>query len=117
MPPNPENLKPFQKGGDPRIWKGGRPKSFSLSDVFQEPITQTHSDGLHNHSKPADWVTLLIANCTAGVVFDPFVGAGTSVVACERVGRQCIAIDIDPKSIAVTLQRWADMTARGPVLL
>ena len=93
------------------------PRGKHLSDVFQEPITQTHSDGLHNHSKPADWVTLLIANCTAGVVFDPFVGAGTSIVACERVGRQCIAIDIDPKSIAVTLQRWADMTARGPVLL
>jgi hypothetical protein len=93
------------------------PRGKHLSDVFQQQITQTHSDGLHNHSKPADWVTLLIANCTTGIVFDPFVGAGTSVVACERLGRRCNGIDIDPKSIAVTLQRWADMTGIEPVLL
>jgi len=36
MPPNPQNLKPFTKG-DPRIWRGGRPKSFpALQELAQQ---------------------------------------------------------------------------------
>ena len=46
MPPNPENLKPFQKGGDPRIWKGGRPKSFSaLQELAQQIAHETAKAG------------------------------------------------------------------------
>jgi len=93
------------------------PRGKHLSDVFQEPITQAHSDGLHNHSKPVDWVTLLIANCTTGVVFDPFVGSGTSIIACEQLGRRCRACEIEPSYVAVTIQRWHEMTGQEPVLL
>jgi len=93
------------------------PRGKHLSDMFQEPITQTHSDGLHNHSKPADWMTLLIANCTAGTVFDPFVGAGASIIACERLGRRCRACEIEPGYVAVALERWHVMTGRTPVLV
>lgn len=93
------------------------PRGKHLSDLFQQPITVAHSDGLHNHSKPVDWVTLLIANCTVGHVFDPYSGSGTSMVACHRLERRCFAAEIEPKFVAVTLQRWADMTATEPVLL
>ena len=88
-----------------------------LSDVFQEPITQTHGDGLHNHSKPADWVTLLIANCTAGLVYDPFLGSGTTLIACERLGQRCRAVENEPGYVGVCLERWATMTGGVPVLL
>jgi hypothetical protein len=93
------------------------PRGKHLSDVFQQPITQTHSDGLHNHSKPADWLTLLVANCTAGLVYDPFLGSGTTLIACERLGRRCRAVEIEPGYVAVALQRFYDMTGIEPVLL
>ena len=42
---NPQNLKPFVKG-DPRIWRGGRPKSFpALQDLAQQIAHETAKAG------------------------------------------------------------------------
>ena len=78
-----------------------------LSTVFASPATQQFAG--HAHAKPTDWVRLLIANCTRGAVFDPFAGSGTTLVACEQLGRACYAIERDPPTVAVVLQRMADM--------
>lgn len=45
MPPNPQNLKPFTKN-DPRIWRGGRPKSFpALQELAQQIAHETAKAG------------------------------------------------------------------------
>ncbi len=51
------------------------------------------------------------------IVVDPFVGSGTTLIACERLGRRCRAVDISPEYCAVTIQRWTDMTGREPKLI
>lgn len=43
------------------------------------------------------------------IVADPYVGSGTTIVACERLSRLCRAIEISPAYVAVSLQRLADM--------
>ncbi|MBZ5533962.1 MAG: hypothetical protein LAO20_21235 [Acidobacteriia bacterium] len=43
------------------------------------------------------------------MVADLFAGAGTTHVACESSGRLCYGMDIEPKYVAVTLQRMRDM--------
>jgi DNA modification methylase len=50
-------------------------------------------------------------------VADFYLGSGTTLIACERLGRKCRAIEISPAYVAVALQRWADMTGKTPVLL
>ena len=40
---------------------------------------------------------------------DPFLGTGTSIVAAEQTGRLCYGMEIEPKYIAVTLERLAGM--------
>jgi len=40
-------------------------------------------------------------------VFDPFVGSGTTIVACQNLGRKCRAIEISPPYAAVALERMA----------
>jgi len=45
------------------------------------------------------------------------LGSGTTIIACENLGRKCRAIEISPGYVAVTLQRWADATGKTPVLL
>jgi len=42
-------------------------------------------------------------------VLDPFLGSGTTLVACERLGRKGRGIEISPAYVAVTLQRLAGM--------
>jgi DNA modification methylase len=51
------------------------------------------------------------------VVFDPFLGSGTTLIACERLGRKCRAVEISPAYCAVAIQRWADMTGGEPELV
>jgi len=51
------------------------------------------------------------------IVLEPFLGSGTTLIACERLGRRCRAIEIVPKYVAVALERWATMTGQTPVLL
>lgn len=50
------------------------------------------------------------------IVYEPFSGSGTTIIACENLGRKCRAIEISPAYVAVALQRWADATGREPVL-
>jgi hypothetical protein len=51
------------------------------------------------------------------VIGDLFLGSGTTLIACERLGRRCRAVEIEPKYIAVALQRWHDLTGKEPKLL
>jgi hypothetical protein len=85
------------------------PRGKHLSDVFQLGITQLHSEGGHKHEKPLDWVRLLVGDCFKGDVYDPFIGSGTTMVACEQLGRRCVGVELDPANVALSLQRLADM--------
>jgi len=42
------------------------------------------------------------------LVCDPFIGGGTTAVACALIGRRCISFDIDPDALRTTRQRLAD---------
>jgi DNA modification methylase len=48
---------------------------------------------------------------------EPFCGTGTTIIACEQLGRKCRAIEISPAYVAVALQRWADATGKTPRLV
>jgi len=75
--------------------------------------------GWHGSVKPMDVVQDILSRISASgsVVFDGFLGSGTTLIACERLGRKFRAIEIAPKYCAVALQRWANMTGQPPVLL
>jgi DNA modification methylase len=41
-----------------------------------------------------------------------FVGSGTSLIACEQLGRICYAMEIEPKYCDVVVQRWEQYTGK-----
>lgn len=43
-----------------------------------------------------------------GAVHEPFLGTGTTLLACDKLGRECLAMEINPAFAAVSLQRFAD---------
>ena len=91
---------------------GGRDQS----DVWEVPHEKTVD---HHTPKPVALFEKAIKNSSeqADVVFDGFVGHGTTIIACERLNRKCRAIEIDPGYCAVAIQRWADLTHGEPRLL
>jgi len=48
------------------------------------------------------------------LIFEPFTGTGTTIIACERLGRKCRAVEISPAYVAVAIQRWVDVTGGKP---
>jgi DNA modification methylase len=51
------------------------------------------------------------------LVYEPFSGSGTTLIACEQLGRRCRAVEIAPSYVAVALERWSQATGKTPELL
>jgi DNA modification methylase len=71
----------------------------------------------HGTQKPLECMARPMRNHygPGAVVYDPFLGSGTTLIACEQLGRRCLGVDILPQYVAVTLQRFADTTGQTPV--
>ena len=96
----------------------GKPE-WGKTDAVQDCYIITHDvveKIPHTSVKPMP-VTEDLVKHTAGIVYEPFSGSGTTLIACERLGRKCRAVEISPAYCAVAIQRWVDVTGGEPVLL
>jgi DNA modification methylase len=85
------------------------------STVFEFPRPKRHN--LHPTARPTELWNLLCKYHVPKIAYDPFCGSGTTIIACEQLGRKCRAMEIDPGYVAVSIQRWADATGKTPKLL
>jgi len=86
----------------------------------QGNVIQCARTGNVNHptEKPVDLLqTILDVNDLANVVYDPFSGSGSALIACEQVSKKFRGMELDPRFLAVTLERWSTMTGKTPVLM
>jgi DNA modification methylase len=67
---------------------------------------------LHPTVKPVALVADAILDCTerGGIVLDAFLGSGTTVIAAERTGRRCYAMELDPVYVDTAIRRWQALT-------
>lgn len=67
--------------------------------------------GDHPTPKPVALFVQLAPAVTlaGGMVYDPFLGSGTTAVAAEQTGRLCYGMEIHPDYVSVTLERLAGM--------
>lgn len=74
---------------------------------------------MHPTMKPLELIERLIPNNTqdGAIVYEPFAGSGTVIIACENLGRQARVIEIDAGYAATCLERWSVHTGRQPVLV
>ncbi len=68
-------------------------------------------DPVHPTQKPAELFARPIANHTlAGeIVYEPFSGSGSQLVAAEQAARRCFAIELDPKYVSVAVERMQQL--------
>ena len=64
--------------------------------------------GGHSTQKPLECMAKPIRN-HEGDVYDPFLGSGTTMVAAEQLGRTCYSLELEPKYVAVCLERLSKM--------
>ena len=46
------------------------------------------------------------------IVFDSFLGSGSTLIACEKTNRKCYGIELDPKYCDVIVKRWENFTGK-----
>jgi DNA modification methylase len=100
-------------------WKDGGHKFYGDFQTSILEFPKPQQSNLHPTTKPVELIERLVTNSSQidEIVFDPFLGSGTTLIACEKFGRQCRAVEIEPRYCAVTLQRFYDMTGTMPVLV
>lgn len=105
------------KPGQDRNWKGGRnqmtiwnipsiifEKDDKTSHPTQKPV-EVYTKSLENHTNPGEYV------------YDPFAGSGTLIIACEKLGRRAMCMELDPKFVDVIVKRWETFTGNKAELI
>lgn len=84
-------------------------KSKDKSVIF---CPKPNKSKLHPTMKPPSLLRRLILNSTNinDVIYDPFLGSGSTLVACEHTKRKCLSIEIDPEYCQTTIDRWEKLT-------
>lgn len=86
------------------IWKIGRDAQASYVHPTQKPVALPE-EAINNSSKGMD------------IVLDLFGGSGSTLIACEKVGRKARLMELDPKYCDVIVKRWEDFTGKKAELL
>jgi site-specific DNA-methyltransferase (adenine-specific)/modification methylase len=94
-------------GKDPKLKnrKGSYPDSIEdskASEKFGHPCT-----------KPMSFMEKLFDRITVGneTFLDPFLGSGSTLIACEKTGRKCYGMEIDEHYMSVIIKRYEDYEA------
>lgn len=106
--------EPMWYGWDNRAPRLVKVEDRKISDVWL--IDRPKKSEEHPTMKPLELVERSLANSShmGDIVLDLFAGSGTTLLACERLGRVCRTMDNDPKYVAVCLERWSVATGQQP---
>jgi len=126
-----ESLKRGTKGKRFRQ-KDGSLKELGSPDTIGQPykipdsvirVRREMVRGIHTETHPAVFPVELPEfgiqtwSNPSEIIYEPFSGSGTTIIACERLGRKCRAVEISPAYCAVAIQRWVDVTGGTPELV
>ena len=97
-------------GENSTIWDSASPK-FIMGGSDEEKYD-------HPTQKPLALMTKPILNHTrrGELVYEPFLGSGTTLAAAETTARVCYGIELDPKFTDVVVQRWQGMSGKKATL-
>ena len=95
-------------------WRGDRTQSTIWQVQNLNPMGGNRNEKATGHGtqKPVELMRRPILNHTkrSDVVYDPFLGSGTTMMAAELTERVCYGIDIDPRYVDVAVLRWQEFT-------
>jgi DNA modification methylase len=93
-------------------WQRGKDKSVMFAP-------KPAKSALHPTMKPISLLRRLILNSTAvgGVVYDPFGGSGSTLIAAEHTKRRCFMVEMDPEYCGIIVGRWEKLTGHGTEII
>ena len=91
-----------------RVLHGGVINTDSLVGVSEKRF--------HPTQKPISVMTNVLKSVTSEnqIIYDPFSGVGTTLLACEKTGRRCLSMEIDKDYVTYILARWVKLYGTQP---
>ena len=84
------------------LWQIDKPQKSETGHSTQKPV-ECMRRPIENNSKPGD------------LVYEPFSGSGTTIIAAEISSRKCRAIELNPAYVDVAVRRWQDFSGKTAV--
>jgi DNA modification methylase len=101
-------------------WQGARDQTTVWNAASPKMIMGGSSEEKFNHptQKPVELMRRPILNHTkrGELVFEPFLGSGTTLAAAELTDRVCCGIELDSKYVDVVVLRWQGLTGKQAML-
>ena len=114
-----ENCFYAVREGKPGHWQGGRTQTTVWEIANNNPFgnRQREQSWGHGTQKPVECMRRPIVNNSrpGQLVYDPFLGSGTSLIAAEMTGRICCGLELSPAYVDVILRRWQTYTGRKAI--
>lgn len=108
-----------RRPGVPNLFRGSQDQSTVWRAPSPKMIMAGSTEEKHDHpaQKPVALFEAPIRNHLAagGLVYDPFLGSGTCLVAAETLGRRCLGLEIDPRYAQLVIERWQRLTGEQAV--
>ena len=107
----------------PDGWPQGRPPArrppAGERTVWEVPnAIEDGANGLHPTAKPIQlWRRPIVYHTEPGeLIYEPFSGSGTAIIAAEMTDRRCSAVELSPPFVDVALTRWQAFTGKEAIL-
>lgn len=101
-------------------WSGDRTQSTLWRIANLNPIGGTRDEEATGHGtqKPVELMRRPILNHTnrGDIIYDPFLGSGSTLIAAEATDRVCYGLDIDARYVDVVVTRWQNLTGQQATL-
>ena len=101
-------------------WNAKNTKLKFIGKTTENTVWEISKDGVnefHPTQKPVSLAAKAVQNHKANSVLDLFGGSGSTLIACEQLGRKCYMMELDPHYCDVIIKRWEDLTGKEAVLL
>ena len=100
-------------------WSGDRTQSTLWEVANLNPFGGSSEKATgHGTQKPVELMRRPMLNNSArgAIIYDPFLGSGTTLIAAETTDRSCYGLDIDPRYVDVVVRRWQQNTGKSAML-
>jgi site-specific DNA-methyltransferase (adenine-specific) len=97
--------------------KGKRPTFYGERNQTTIWEVGRENDKIHPTQKPVELFAVPMRNHTrpGEVVYEPFSGSGSQIIAAEQLGRRCFAMELEPRYVDVAVARWERFAGKKAV--